>query len=137
MTVTIDRDKPDLTGDPDTQNDIFLEVFNSGDGDLFDRLYRDDAISNFSGAPLTGQERRKFFVDFVGAKPKLEAKVLYSYVAGDVALIAVDFRVEGVGPDGEPTVIAGKCTDVLRRVEDGRWLMAIDRPVVSGGLVGE
>ncbi|ONI92824.1 DUF4440 domain-containing protein [Saccharothrix sp. ALI-22-I] len=135
--IAIDHDKPDLTGDTETQNDIFLQVFNSGDGALFDRLYRDDAISNFSGEPLTGEARRKFFVEFIGAKPVLEARVTHSYVAGDVALIGVDFSVKGTGPDGQPFTIEGKCTDVLRRVEDGRWLMAVDRPVAAGGLLPE
>lgn len=137
MTVTIDHDKPDLTADTETQNDIFLQVFNSGDGELFDRLYRPDAISNFSGSPLTGEPRRTFFVEFLGANPTLKAKVRHAHVAGDVALIAVDFSVETTDPkDGKPVVLEGRCTDVLRRVEDGRWLMAIDRPVMAGGLVG-
>lgn len=133
MTIAIDLEKPDLTGDTETQNDIFLQVFNSGDGELFDRLYRPDAISNFSGAPLTGDERRTFFVEFIGAKPTLTATVRHAHVAGDVALVAVDFSVETTDPeDGTPVLIEGRCTDVLRRVEDGRWLMAIDRPVAGG-----
>ncbi|WP_367136885.1 nuclear transport factor 2 family protein [Saccharothrix sp. HUAS TT1] len=135
--IPLDHDKPDLTGDTETQNDIFLQVFNSGDGALFDRLYRDDAISNFSGEPLTGEARREFFVGFIGAKPTLEARVTHSYVAGDVALIGVDFKVEGTDPEGKPFTIEGKCTDVLRKVEDGRWLMAVDRPVAAGGLLPE
>ncbi|MFE2556370.1 YybH family protein [Streptomyces sp. NPDC055103] len=134
MTVHIDPDKPDLTSDTETQNDIFLQVFNSGDGALFDRLYRADAISNFSGSPLTGAERLKWFQEFLSVKPTLEARVTHSYVAGDVALIGVEFRIDSTGPDGEPVRLEGRCTDVLRRVEDGRWLMAVDRPV-AGSLL--
>ncbi|MFJ4778927.1 YybH family protein [Streptomyces sp. NPDC088762] len=136
ITVDIDYDKPDLTDDTDQQNEIFLQVFNSGDGELFDRLYRQDAISNFSGTPLTGAERLKFFKDFLALKPALQAKVTHSYVAGDVALIGVEFRIDGTDADGKPLHIEGKCTDVLRRVEDGRWLMAVDRPV-AGSLLPE
>ncbi|MFE1343695.1 YybH family protein [Streptomyces sp. NPDC058757] len=136
ITVDIDFDKPDLTGDTDTQNEIFLQVFNSGDGELFDRLYRDDAISNFSGAPLTGEERLAFFKKFLSTKPVLEAEVTHAYVAGDVALIGVRFVIDGKGEDGKPLHIEGNCTDVLRRVEDGRWLMAVDRPV-AGSLLPE
>ncbi|MDO0939331.1 nuclear transport factor 2 family protein [Streptomyces sp. DG2A-72] len=138
MTITVDLDleKPDLTDDTDTQNEIFLQVFNSGDGALFDRLYLEDSVSNFSGEPLTGAARLKFFKDFLAPKPHLEARVTHAYVAGDVALIGVEFTIDGKDADGEPLHIEGTCTDVLRRVEDGRWLMAIDRPV-AGSLLPE
>ncbi|MTE21453.1 DUF4440 domain-containing protein [Streptomyces sp. TRM43335] len=136
FTVDIDFDKPDLTADIDTQNEIFLQVFNSGDGELFDRLYRADSISNFSGRPLTGAARRKFFKEFLATKPKLQAEVTHSWVAGDVTLIGVRFTIDGTDQDGRPMHLEGTCTDVLRRGEDGRWLMAIDRPV-AGSLLPE
>ncbi|MFD3946012.1 YybH family protein [Streptomyces sp. NPDC058579] len=136
ITVDFDSDNPDLTSDTDTQNEIFLQIFNSGDGELFDKLYRSDAISNFSGAPLTGADRLKFFKEFLASKPVLQAEVTHSYVAGDVALIGVRFVIDGTTDDGEPLHIEGNCTDVLRRGEDGRWLMAIDRPV-AGSLLPE
>ncbi|GAA3945576.1 hypothetical protein GCM10022244_61140 [Streptomyces gulbargensis] len=131
ITVDFDVDNPDLTGDSETQNEIFIQLFNSGDGELFDLLYRDDAISNFSGSPLTGKERTEFFKEFLAPKPFLVAEITHAYVAGDVALIGVKFSVDGTDADGKPTRIEGNCTDVLRRGEDGRWLMAIDRPVAG------
>ncbi|MEU3984584.1 nuclear transport factor 2 family protein [Streptomyces sp. NPDC026672] len=136
LTVDIDFDKPDLTDVTDTQNEIFLQVFNLGDGELFDKLYRADAISNFSGTPLTGAERREFFKEFLATNPKLQAEVTHSWVAGDVALIGVRFVIDGTDQDGRPMHLEGNCTDVLRRGDDGRWLMAIDRPV-AGSLLPE
>ncbi|MGW3939381.1 YybH family protein [Streptomyces phaeochromogenes] len=137
FTVDFDPENPDLTSDTDIQNEIFIQVFNSGDGELFNRLYLDDSISNFSGEPLTGADRLTFFKEFLASKPSLKASVTHSYVAGDVALIGVDYSIETTGPDGAPLLLEGNCTDVLRRVEDGRWLMAIDRPVAATGLVAE
>ncbi|MEU3188693.1 nuclear transport factor 2 family protein [Streptomyces sp. NPDC006923] len=137
FTVNFDPENPDLTNDTDTQNEIFIQVFNSGDGELFNRLYLDDSISNFSGEPLTGEARLAFFKEFLASKPSLKARVTHSYVAGDVALIGVDYSIETTGPDGAPLLLEGNCTDVLRRIEDGRWLMAIDRPVAATGLVAE
>ncbi|MER8237157.1 YybH family protein [Streptomyces sp. NPDC101490] len=136
ITVDFDVDNPDLTADADTQNEIFIQLFNSGDGALFDLLYREDAISNFSGSPLTGKERLEFFKEFLAPKPFLKAEITHAYVAGDVALIGVRFSVDSTGPDGEPVRIEGNCTDVLRLGEDGRWLMSIDRPV-AGTLLPE
>ena len=134
MAIKLDPDRPDLTDDTETQNDIFLQAFNSGDGELFDRLYRPDSISNFSGSPLVGEERKQFFKEFLATKPALKASVRTAYVAGDVALIAVEYTIDGTTADGSPMHLEGYCTDVLRRGADGRWLMAIDRPV-AGTLV--
>ncbi|MFD9734921.1 YybH family protein [Umezawaea sp. NPDC059074] len=129
--LQVDPNFPDLTDDIDTQNDIFIDVFNSGDGALFDRLYRPDAISNFSGAPLTGAERKAWFEAFLAPRPHLEATLTHAYVAGDVSLIGVTFVIERTDEDGVKRKLIGSCTDVLRRGEDGRWLMAVDRPVMQ------
>ena len=136
ISADIDFNNPDLSSDTELQNEIFLQVFNAGDGELFDRLYLEDSISNFSGEPLSGAARRKFFKEFFATKPVLEARVTHAYVAGDVALIGVRFTIDGTGEDGKPMHLEGNCTDVLRRLDDGRWLMAIDRPV-AGTLVPE
>lgn len=137
MTIQLgfDLQNPDLTDDTDTQNEIFLRIFNSGDGELFDRLYREDSISNFSGEPLTGAARLAFFKEFLAPKPKLQARVERAYIAGDVALITVVFSVDSTSPEGEPVHLEGICTDVLRRGGDGRWLMAIDRPLTGSLLL--
>lgn len=135
FSTDFDPSNPDLTDDPDTQNEVFLQAFNTGDGAIFDSLYREDSISNFSGEPLTGEARLAWFKEFLAAKPSLKAELTHSYVAGDVALVGVRYSIDTVGKDGEPVHLEGVCTDVLRRIEDGRWLMAIDRPVASTGLV--
>jgi ketosteroid isomerase-like protein len=129
--LRVDPDFPDLTDDIDAQNDIFIDVFNSGDGELFDKLYRPDAISNFSGAQLTGEPRRKWFIEFLAPKPHLEATLTHAYVAGDVSLIGVTFIIDTTNEEGKKVRITGRCTDVLRRGDDGRWLMACDRPVMD------
>ncbi|NKI39963.1 YybH family protein [Streptomyces physcomitrii] len=137
FSVDFDPAKPDLTDDTEIQNEVFLQAFNTGDGAVFDSLYREDSISNFSGEPLTGADRLTFFKEFLSAKPSLHAAVTHSYVAGDVALVGVEYSIDTTGPDGEPVHLEGVCTDVLRRGDDGRWLMAIDRPVASSGLVAD
>jgi ketosteroid isomerase-like protein len=129
--IKVDPNLPDLTADIDTQNDIFIDVFNSGDGALFDRLYRPDAISNFSGVPLTGAERKAWFEAFLKPRPYLEATLTHAYVAGDVSLIGVTFVIETTDENGAKQKLLGRCTDVLRRGDDGRWLMAVDRPVMT------
>jgi len=128
MTTSLDLT---LTDDPDQQNDVFVAAFNSGDGAIFDQLYREDAISNLSGEPLNGTERKKAIKEFLATGPKLSSKVLRTFRTSDTLLLIVDFHLETVGPDGEKVAIDGTCTDVLVRDENGKWIMAIDRPVAA------
>ncbi|MFF8956259.1 YybH family protein [Streptomyces sp. NPDC014894] len=134
INTDFDRENPDLTDDRDIQNEIFMQAFNSGDGDLFNSLYLEDSISNFSGEPLTGEARRAFIREYLATNPVSTAELTTSYVAGDVALIKVEYTIDNPGPNG-PVRVEGYCTDVLRLGKDGRWLMAIDRPVATTGLV--
>ncbi|MEE1929760.1 nuclear transport factor 2 family protein [Streptomyces sp. TRM 70351] len=129
MTADTDFQKIVLTDDPDAQNDAFLRAFNSGSGAIFDQLYRDDAISNLSGRPLNGPERTQAIKELLATGPSLDSRIKYSYRAGDVIFVVVDFDLELVDEAGERVKIHGTCTDVLRQMPDGTWLMAIDRPV--------
>jgi ketosteroid isomerase-like protein len=130
MTET-QLDKLELTDDPETQNAVFLAAFNSGRGDLFDSLYRADAISNLSGSPLTGAARTEAITQLLAGRPRLSSVVRHSWVAGDTSLIIVAFDLEVTGPDGTKQRIRGRCTDVLVREPDGSWMMAVDRPVAE------
>lgn len=114
--------------DPTAQNDLFVEVFNSGDGAHFDSMYADDAISNMSGAPLTGAARTTFFKEFLAAGPRIDSKVLQTFTTGDTSLLIVDYSLDIPGEEGV-TRVSGVCTDVLVRDESGNWTMAVDRPV--------
>jgi ketosteroid isomerase-like protein len=118
-----------LTDDPEQQNDAFLAAFNSGQGAIFDRLYRDDAVSNLTGQPRTGADRRAAITEFLATGPQLESSVKYALTAGDTSLIVVDFRLRITGEDGKRVQLNGICTDVLVRRADGTWIMAVDRPV--------
>ncbi|WP_405591126.1 YybH family protein [Streptomyces sp. NBC_01092] len=130
-TTDVDLFSLELTDDPEIQNEVFLKIFNSGNGAAFDNLYRADAISNLTGGPLTGEARTKGIIDLLAQGPTLKSVVKHSYTADDVTLIVVDFELGLPGEDGELVQIKGTCTDVIRRLEDGKWMMAVDRPVAD------
>ncbi|MFE0326024.1 YybH family protein [Streptomyces sp. NPDC003753] len=119
----------EIPEDPDKQNELFVRIFNSGDGALYDSMYTADAISNISGAPLTGQERTAFFKEFLASGPTIDSRVLQAYTSGDTSLLIVDYSLDVPGPDGQTMHMHGTCTDVLIRDENGDWRLAIDRPV--------
>jgi ketosteroid isomerase-like protein len=131
MTMRLDLDNLELTDDPETQNQVFIAAFNSGRGAIFDQLYRDDAISNLSGKPLTGEARTKAITEVLAAGPKLNSTVKQHYVAGDTSLIIVDFELTMKDEGDGPSTINGVCTDVLVREPDGKWMMAVDRPIAN------
>ncbi|MFE3329785.1 YybH family protein [Streptomyces sp. NPDC059176] len=131
MTTADDLTNLVLTNDVEQQNQAFIDAFNSGDGAIFDSLYRDDAISNLTGKPLTGAERRQGIIDLLKTGPKLNSRVLHNYVAGDVSLVFVEFELEITNEQGEHQKINGTCTDVMRRVDADRWIMAVDRPLAE------
>lgn len=126
MSESIGLDVPD---DADGQNDLLIRIFNSGDGALYDSLYTPDAISNISGGPLSGEARTAFFKEFLTTGPKINSKVLQTYTTGDTSLLIVDYDLDIPGPDGQTTHLHGTCTDVVIRNEEGKWRLAIDRPV--------
>ncbi|WP_405431061.1 YybH family protein [Micromonospora sp. NBC_00617] len=129
MTMINESTIPD---DPDLQNELFVRIFNSGDGALYDSMYTPDAISNISGAPLTGAERTQFFKDFLATGPKIASKVSQTYTTADTSLLIVDYQLELPQPDGSTATVRGTCTDVLIRNAEGQWRLAIDRPVPDG-----
>lgn len=118
-----------LTDDPIQQSDVFLRAFNTGDGAVFDTLYREDAISNLSGSPLTGAERTKSIIELLAQKPLMKATYKRSYTAGDTMLVVADYEIDAPGPEGGRVIMRGSCTDVMTRGRDGKWLVTIDRPV--------
>ncbi|MFJ3586839.1 YybH family protein [Streptomyces sp. NPDC090127] len=120
-----------LTAEAETQNEVFLKAFNSGDGAIFDSLYHEDSISNLTGAPLSGEARTAAIKELLSLGPRLDSSVRYAYRAGDTALVVVAFTLDFTTPDGQDVHLEGSCTDVLREDEDGVWYMAVDRPVLK------
>lgn len=108
----------DIPEDPDEQNALFIHPFNSGDGELYDSIYADDAISDLSGAP-TGAERTRLFKDFMATGPLLDSLVVEAYTTGATSLLIVDYTLDVSGADGETATLRGTCTDVLTRNADG------------------
>ncbi|GHJ40936.1 DUF4440 domain-containing protein [Streptomyces sp. TS71-3] len=118
-----------IPDDPDQQNDLFVRIFNSGDGALYDSMYTADAVSNISGAPLSGEARTAFFKEFLATGPRINSKVLQTFTTSDTSLLIVDYELDVPTPEGGTLHMHGTCTDVLVRNVEGQWRLAVDRPV--------
>lgn len=111
-----------LAQDPADHVAAYCTAFARGSGDLLDQLYEPGAVLvPKPGHPLTGAPQRiAAHNHLLGFGLPMTAETRHVYVAGDVALLIVDWSM---GPS-----LRGTATDVARRGADGRWRYVIDNP---------
>jgi ketosteroid isomerase-like protein len=120
--------------DPATHPAVFAEAFNSGDPAAVERCYERGAILvPRPGVPVTGRDRPAANERFLDLGLPIKVRPRHVYTAGDIALLIVDWTIEGTGPAGEPVHIEGTATDVARRGADGTWRYVIDNPFGTAG----
>lgn len=118
---------------PSDYDRIFQDAFNAGDLEGLVSLYEPDAI--FISAPgqvaAGADSLRAAFAGFLATKPSFELKMTSFHQVGDIALECSDWKLDGNDPDGNPVALGGRCSGILRRQGDGRWLFVIDNPFAS------
>src|SRR5688572_2387842 len=102
---------------PEQTDRLMDEAVSAGDADAAVALFEPDAVLVLPGRPaVRGRDAiRQAFAELVAMKPKLEGKLRHVVVAGDLAHVAVEWRMVGIGLDGEPFVETGVATDMMRR----------------------
>lgn len=60
--------------------------------------------------------------------PTMHATVSEVHACGELALVIVDWTLEGTAPDGSAVRQSGRSADVLRQQDDGTWRVVIDHP---------
>ncbi|MEV5710545.1 DUF4440 domain-containing protein [Actinoallomurus sp. NPDC052274] len=116
---------------------VFAERFNSGDPDAVAEVYETGAVFvPESGAPVTGAEVHAANARFLALGLPITVRPRHVHTTGDLALLIVDWTIEGTDPGGRPVRIEGTATDVARRGPDGHWRYAIDSPfgVAQSGM---
>ncbi|MFJ6676105.1 YybH family protein [Actinosynnema sp. NPDC091369] len=116
------------TDDLTKQTELFLRAFNSGDHATIERMYSPDAVSVWKPGeePVAGDARRANVAEFLAFGVPMKARTKGIYVNGDIALLIVDWAIQGTSRTGEPIDLSGTGTDVMRRGRDGRWRYVID-----------
>lgn len=120
--------------DPSEHVADYCAAFAEGSGALLDRLYEPDAvIVPRPGHPLAGPAQRMTAHEhLLGFGLPIEATTRHAYVAGDIALLVVDWSIAGTSRQGFPLDLRGTATDVVRRGPDGRWRYVVDNPFGTG-----
>lgn len=107
----------------------FAAAFNSGDLAAVEAMYEPGGVFvPEPGSPVTGRNRTAATERFLALGLPIDVRPRHVYVAEDIALMIVDWTIDGPGPDGEPVHIEGTATDVARRGADGTWRYVIDNP---------
>ncbi|MGJ0184968.1 YybH family protein [Corynebacterium glyciniphilum] len=118
-----------LVTDPSQQPFAFAAAFNTGDPDMIERVYETDGVFvDGPGRPTTGVDRREANARMLALGLPITVVPRHVYVAGDIALLIVDWMIAGTSPDGEEIDVRGTATDVARRGADGVWRYIIDNP---------
>jgi ketosteroid isomerase-like protein len=92
--------------------------------------YERDAVILFEpGTPVSGSAtQREMFNGLVAANAQFVNGEHEVVVAGDIALHLMPWTMSGTAPDGTAITQNGLSVAVLRRQQDGSWLMVIDNP---------
>ncbi|MGV9301948.1 MULTISPECIES: YybH family protein [unclassified Nonomuraea] len=131
MTMQHDAKDPrvTLTDDPTRHHEVYVTAFNTGDVNAVEQVYEDHAVLvPAPGRPMTGPARAAATRHLLGMGLPIEARPRHVYVAGDIALLIVDWTIHGTTPDGTDVHLEGTATDVARRGPDGLWRYVIDNP---------
>ncbi len=122
-------DSVPLTTDPARHPFVFAAAFNSGDPAAVERVYEDfGVLVPEPGRPVAGAERERANRALQGLGVPIEVVPRHVYVADDIALLIVDWVIDGRDADGGAVHVRGTATDVARRGADGRWRYVIDNP---------
>ncbi|WP_039921478.1 YybH family protein [Amycolatopsis decaplanina] len=114
-----------LTTDPAGHPFVFQTAFNTGSAEILDTVYEPDAVFvRRDGVRVSGAERRAANGGILALGQPIKVMPRQVHVAGDLALLIVDWVIEGH--------LAATATDVARRGEDGLWRYVIDNPFGIG-----
>ncbi|MEU3169366.1 DUF4440 domain-containing protein [Streptosporangium sp. NPDC006930] len=114
---------------PEDVPTVFAERFNAGDAEAVAEIYESDAVFvSESGAPLTGEQINAANGRFLDLGLPITVRPRHVHTTGDLALLIVDWVIDGPDRDGRPVHFQGTATDVARRGQDGYWRYAIDSP---------
>ncbi|MEV5970403.1 DUF4440 domain-containing protein [Streptomyces sp. NPDC051921] len=108
---------------------VFAERFNSGDAAALAEVYEDAAVLvEQPGSLVTGPGLLAANSRLQDLGVPISVRPRHVYRNGDLALLIVEWTIEGIGRDGDAVHVAGTATDVARRGSDGRWRYVIDNP---------
>ncbi len=121
---------PQSSHEPQAWPGLFARRLNAGNLEGIVAMYEPDArFVTRSGETLVGRDQiRKVLADLIGAKTRLQSKVVQTVTVGDVAVLYTDFHGTTVEGSGKTVEFHHKAIEVLRRQPDGAWRLIVGDP---------
>lgn len=118
-----------MAGPIDTVNQL-VDAINREDLERAVAAYEPGAVLLVQPGQLArgATQVREALAGFIALKPTLTSEAQEVTEAGDVALYIGRWKLRGTDPAGRAVAMAGESADILRRQDDGRWLIALDNP---------
>ena len=114
--------------------EAFARRFNTGNPAAVLSLYPEGSVLVVGpGEPRSGPGVAAGLAEHLALGLPIEVHPRHIYRSGDVALLVVDWRIEGTATDGRQVRFSGTATDVARCGSDGYWRYAIDNPMGTAG----
>lgn len=119
---------------PEDVDRLFEERVNAGDLDGVLAFYEPGATLVMPEGDITGAAAfRDSTRQMLAARLRLQTKVTKVVRVGeDLAVLYNDWTGSMTGPDSQPTALAGKAIEVVRRQADGTWRYIVDDPWARG-----
>ena len=110
--------------------ETMTNAFMAKDIETVMQSYEPGAVVAFEpGAPVSDPEvLTAMFTGMSGVNPQFSYAGHEVMVSGDTALHIAPWVMTGTAPDGSAIQQSGLSVAVLRRQDDGSWLMVIDNP---------
>lgn len=111
--------------------------FNASDLESMVALYESDAVvvSEPGGETVSGDAAlRENLQGYLSLGGKIDLRLQRCIACNDIAILYSGWTLRGKGTDGSEVNLSGQTTDVVRRQEDGTWLLAIDNPFGCEGI---
>ena len=119
----------ELADRPEEVPTVFAERFNSGDATALAQVYEDAAVLvPQPGTLATGPDLHAANGRLQKLGVPISVRPRHVYRNGDLALLIVDWVIDGTDREGQAVHVEGTATDVARQGPDGRWRYVIDNP---------
>lgn len=127
-------DKPVLR--PEEMNAAFADAYNSGELRRLLALYEPGSIHVHPGGALeTGLDSfRASLKELLQLGGTMTSTNIYCIPFENMALLRAHFTLHSTGPDGEPLLLQGHTSEIVRQQPEGHWLYLVDHPFGSEPL---
>ncbi len=122
---------------PEAVHSEWMKAFNAGNLAEMIALYEPDSavVSEPGGDVVSGlpalTENLQGYLSLAG---QIDLRLQRCIRSSDLAILYSGWTMNGQAPDGSAVSMKGLTSDVVRRQEDGTWLLAIDNPFGVEGI---